>query len=67
MTYRAENGYVDNGTVNGHTRPMFNNGVAISDFKNLVGAGAGGGGGGTSGNSVGNGGSGSSGIVFIQW
>lgn len=67
MTYRAENGYVDNGTVNGHTRPMFNNGVVISDFKNLVGAGAGGGGGGASGNSVGNGGNGSSGIVFIQW
>lgn len=66
-TFIADNGYVDNSSLNGHTRPIFKNGVEISEFKNLVGAGAGGGGGAANGRDRGNGGNGSSGIVFIQW
>ncbi len=66
-TFVSENGYIDNAGLAGHTRPIFKNGVEISEFKNLVGAGAGGGGGAANGRDRGNGGNGSSGIVFIQW
>ena len=63
----ADNGYVNNNSANGHTRPIFVNGAEIDLFNRLIGAGAGGGGGSSDGNIIGAGGRGSSGIVFIQW
>ena len=63
----ADNGYVNNNSANGHTRPLFVNGADIDLFNKLIGAGAGGGGGSSDGNVIGAGGRGSSGIVFIQW
>ena len=64
---KADNGYVDNNSPKGHTRPLFSNGAEIDLFNRLIGAGAGGGGGSSNGIDIGDGGRGSSGIVFIQW
>lgn len=41
----SQNGYVNNDTINGLSRPIFGNNKSIDLFNNLIGAGAGGGGG----------------------
>lgn len=41
----AQNGYIDNSTIHGLSRPVFGNNKSIDMFNNLIGAGAGGGGG----------------------
>ncbi len=62
-----DNGYVNNNSPNGTSRPIFLNNASIGLFDRLVGAGAGGGGGSSNGSEAGSGGQGSSGVVFIQW
>lgn len=68
FTSLEQNGYIDNtANLNGLTREIFKNGIAIGLFTDLFGAGAGGGGGSAWTDVWGQGGDGSSGIIFIQW